>query len=62
MTILDKTIKAAHLTASAIRSSYNLHSTTTEKLQQYTDFERRACKDMTSENGLYNAISNSHNG
>jgi hypothetical protein len=35
--VLYKTTKAAHSVDAAIPNSHNLHSTVTERLQQYTD-------------------------
>jgi hypothetical protein len=39
MIILDKTIKQAHSTDVAIPTSHKLHSTITEKLQNYADLQ-----------------------
>jgi hypothetical protein len=37
--MLDNTIKEAHSVDTAIPNSHNLHSTVTERLQQYTDWK-----------------------
>jgi hypothetical protein len=55
--ILVKTIKEAHSVDVAFRNSYNLHNTIIERLQKINRLERRAYKNMATENGLYNTTS-----
>jgi hypothetical protein len=60
MITLDKTTKEAYLIDVAIPNTRSFHSSLTKKLQKYR-LERRAYKNMATENGLYNTSSIIHN-
>ena len=60
--MLDVTAKEAHSVDAAIPKSHNLHSTVTERLQQYTDWKGELTRIHTAtENGLYSTTTTNHN-